>query len=332
VARLYGFERIEAHPPRVAARMLPVPEGRRSLHALRQRLAASAYREVINFSFVEPGWEADFAGAPEPIRLLNPISSQQSVMRTSLIGSLVDVVRKNHARKVPRIRVFELGRVFLRDPAAPAGPLSVGGVRQPMRIAAAAYGPASEPWDAAPRAVDFFDAKADLEELIAPLSARFHAESHPAFHPGRSARVVVDGIPSGWIGELHPKWQQKYGLPQAPVLFELDAEPLQRFPLPRPAVPSDQPIVVRDISMLFGAEAPVQAIFDAVEAEKPAIVRSFRLLSVFRGAGVPTNLKSLAFRVVMQDTERTLTDAEADAARDELVALLSRKFAASLRT
>jgi phenylalanyl-tRNA synthetase beta chain len=332
VARLYGFERIEAHPPRVAARMLPVPESRRSLHALRERLAASAYREVINFSFVEPGWEADFAGEANPIRLLNPIASQQSVMRTSLIGGLISNIKYNHARKVSRIRIFEVGRVFLRDPAAPEGPLSVGGLRQPMRIAAAAYGPASEHWDAAPRAVDFFDVKADLEQLIAPLGARFEAQSHPAFHPGRSARVLIDGTAAGWIGELHPKWQHKSGLPQAPVLFELDAEPIQRLALPRPGVPSDQPIVIRDISMLFRLETPVQAVLDAVQAEKPPIVRSFGVLSVFRGAGVPANLKSLAFRVVMQDTERTLTDAEADAARDALVALLSRKFAASLRT
>ena len=332
VARLYGFERIEAHPPRVAARMLPVPEGRRSLHALRERLAASGYREVINFSFVEPGWEADFAGETNPIRLLNPIASQQSVMRTSLIGSLVANIKYNHARKVPRIRVFEVGRVFLRDAAAPDGPLSVAGVRQPMRIAAAAYGPASEQWDAAARAVDFFDVKADLEDLIAPLGARFEAQPHPALHPGRSARVLLEGAAAGWIGELHPKWQQKYGLPQAPVLFELDAQALQELPLPRPAVPSDQPIVVRDISMLFPLETPVQAIFEAIQAEKPPIVRSAGLLSVFRGQGVPANLKSLAFRVVMQDTERTLTDAEADAARDALVALLGRKFAASIRT
>jgi phenylalanyl-tRNA synthetase beta chain len=332
VARLYGFERIEAHPPRVPARMLPVPEGRRSLHALRERLASSAYREVINFSFVEPGWEADYAGVADPIRLLNPIASQQSVMRTSLIGGLISNIKYNHARKVPRIRVFEVGRVFLRDPAAPDGPLSVGGLRQPMRIAAAAYGPAGEQWEAAPRAVDFFDVKADLEGLMAPLSARFEAQPHPAFHPGRSARVLVDGAAAGWIGELHPKWQHQCGLPQAPVLFELDAEPLQKLAFPRPGVPSDQPVVVRDISMLFPLETPFQAVLDAVQAEKPAIVRSFGVLSVFRGAGVPANLKSLAFRVVMQDTERTLTDAEADAARDALVALLSRKFAASLRT
>jgi phenylalanyl-tRNA synthetase beta chain len=333
VARVYGFERIAAHPPRVAATMLRSAEGRRSLHALRERLAAADYREVINFSFVEPAWEADFAGEANPIRLLNPIVSQQSVMRTSLIGSLVDVVKKNHFRKVPRIRVFEAGRVYLRDPAAKDGPLSVGGLRQPLRIAAAAYGPAfAEQWDMPPRPVDFYDVKADLEALLAPLEARFEPAQHPAFHPGRCAEVRVGGQKIGWLGELHPKWLQKYALPQAPVIFELDAEPLQAVPLPRPQVPSDQPIVLRDISMLFGLEVPVKAIFDALEAEKPPIVRSVTLLSVFRGAGVPADRKSLAFRVVMQDTERTLTDAEADGARDKLVALLGRKFSATLRT
>ncbi|HEU5175827.1 MAG TPA: phenylalanine--tRNA ligase subunit beta [Burkholderiales bacterium] len=332
VARLYGFERIAAHPPRVAASMLPVPEGKRSLHALRERMAASDYREVINFSFVEPAWEADFAGEANPIRLLNPIASQQSVMRTSLIGSLISNIRYNHARKVPRIRIFEVGRVFLRDPAAKDGPLAVGGLRQPMRIAAAAYGAAAEQWDAAARGVDFFDLKADLENLVAPLTARFEAAAHPAFHPGRSARVTIAGAAAGWVGELHPKWLLKYGLPQPAVLFELEAEPLQGVPLPRPAVPSDQPTVVRDISMVFALETPVQAVLDAIQAEKPAILRSAGLLSVFRGPGIPADRKSLAFRVVMQDTERTLTDAEADAARDALVALLGRKFAATIRT
>ena len=333
VARVYGFERIAAHPPRAAATMLQVPEERRSLHTLRERLAAADYRELISFSFVEPAWEADFAGEPNPIRLLNPIVSQQSVMRTSLIGSLVDAVRKNHSRKVPRIRVFEAGRVFLRDPQAQDGPLSVRGLRQPMRIAAAAYGPAlQEQWDAPPRAVDFYDVKADLEGLLAPLAARFEPGSHPALHPGRCARVLVGGAPAGWVGELHPKWQLKYELPLAPALFELDAEPLQGVALPSPAIPSDKPIVLRDISMLFALEAPVGAIFEAIQAEKPAIVRAVTLLSLFRGAGVPADRKSLAFRVVMQDTERTLTDAEADAARDALVALLGRKFSATLRT
>jgi phenylalanyl-tRNA synthetase beta chain len=332
VARLYGFERIAAHPPRVGARMLAAPERRRSLHETRARLAAADYQEVITFSFVEPQWELDFAGEANPIRLLNPIASQQSVMRTSLIGSLVDVVRRNHFRKVPRIRVFEVGRVFLRDAATPAGPLSVAGVHQPARIGGAAYGPAfAGQWDAPERAVDFFDVKGDLEALCAPLAARFEPAPHPAFHPGRSARVLLGGKPAGWLGELHPKWLQRYELPQPPVLFELDAAALAAVPMPAPQVPSRFPPVVRDIALVFDNDTPVQAVLDAMEAEKPPIVQSVRLFSLYRGSGLPSGRKSLAFRVVMQHTERTLTDAEADAARDLLVSLLGRKFSAGLR-
>jgi len=341
VARIYGFERIEAHPPRAAATMLRAPEALRSLHALRERLAAADYHEVINFTFVEPQWENDFgspaAGEHSPIRLLNPINSQQSVMRTTLLGSLIANVRYNHARKVPRIRVFEVGRVFLRDPAVQDGPLSVRGVRQPMRIAAAAYGPAlEEQWGSKARAVDFFDVKADLEALAAPLALRFAPVAHPAFHPGRSARVLMGGKAAGWLGELHPRWQRKYELAQPAVLFELDAEPLQSVPMPRFEPPSRYPAVVRDLSLLFPAGTPVQAVLDAIQAEKSPIVSTVRVFDLYQGAdpsgGGASGTKSLAFRVVMQDTERTLTDAEADAARDELVALLARKFSAILRT
>lgn len=333
VARIYGFERIEAHPPRAAATMLRAPETVRSLHALRERLAAADYHEVINFTFVEPAWEADFAEAGPPIRLLNPINSQQSVMRTTLIGSLIDVLRKNHFRKAPRIRVFEVGRAFLRDAATQDGPLSVAGVRQPMRVAAAAYGPAlDEQWGMPGRAVDFFDVKADLEAFAAPLALRFEPLAHPAFHPGRSARVLVEGKPAGWLGELHPKWQRKYELPQPAILFELDAVLLQGVPMPRFDPPSKYPAVVRDLSLLFSLDASVQAVLQAIQAEKPPLVRAVRLFDLYQGPDLPRGSKSLAFRVVMQHTERTLTDAEADGARDELVALLGRKFSATLRT
>jgi len=333
VARIYGFERIAAHPPRAAMTMSKTPETERSLHELRERLAAADYREIISFSFVEPAWEEDFAAEGNPIRLLNPIASHQSVMRTTLIGSLVDVVRKNHQRKVARIRVFEVGRVFVRDDASQDGPLSVRGVRQPMRIAAAAYGPAfPQQWEGSERAVDFFDVKADLEALVAPLELRFEPAAHPAFHPGRSAKVWLDGEAIGWMGELHPKWLGKYELPQPAILFELEARALQQVPLPQPKVPSRFPPVVRDMALEFNLETPVQAVLEAIQAEKPAIVRSVRLFSVYRGAGLPPGTKSLAFRVVMQHTERTLTDAEADAARDALVALLGRRFSARLRT
>jgi phenylalanyl-tRNA synthetase beta chain len=317
--------------------MLPAPEGTRSLHDLRERLAAADYREVINFSFVSPASEQDFAGGANPIHLLNPINSEQSVMRTTLIGSLLSNISYNNARKVPRIRVFEVGRVYLRDPSVPDGPLSVAGVRQPVRIGAAAFGSAlPEQWGAPSRAVDFHDMEADLQALAAPLPVSVEAAPHPAFHPGRSARVRVDGRPAGWLGELHPGWLQKYGLSQPVVLFEVEAEALLRVPMPRFETPSKYPPVVRDIAVVLPARVSAGAVLASISAQKPAIVRQVTLFDLYQGpnlvSGAPPGSKSLAFRVVMQHTEKTLTDAEADAARDELVALLGREFSATLRT
>jgi phenylalanyl-tRNA synthetase beta chain len=183
--------------------------------------------------------------------------------------------------------------------------------------------------------VDFFDVKADLEAICAPQSLRLEAAPHPALHPGRSARVQVQRGDSygelGWIGELHPRWQQKYELPQPVVLFELDAEILADAPLPKPQQPSRFPPVLRDIALLVDAGLPVQALLDAARAEKPPIVREVGVFDLYQGPSLPAGKKSLAFRVVMQDTERTLTDVEADSARDALIGLWGRRFGAILR-
>jgi phenylalanyl-tRNA synthetase beta chain len=332
VARLHGFDRIPAHPPRARAVMAAVPEARRSLHALRERLAACDFQEVVNFGFVEPAWESDLCAGPDPIRLLNPIASQQSVMRTSLLGGLIANVRYNVARKLERVRVFEVGRVYLRDRGQADAPLEVGGARQPVRVAAAAYGPAWEDqWGMPGRPVDLFDLKADLEALAAPLKLRYEAAAHPALHPGRSARVHLADQAIGWIGELHPRWQQKYELSQSVAMLEVEAAALQHCPLPDPRVPSKYPPVARDIALLVNTDITADALLAVAMAEKPAIVQRVSLFDLYQGPSLPEGKKSLAFRVVMQDTERTLTDAEADVARDALVELWGRRFSATPR-
>jgi phenylalanyl-tRNA synthetase beta chain len=333
VARVYGFERIPANPPTARAAMRTEPESHRSLHALRAQIAARDFQEVVNFTFVDPGWEADLAANTNPVRLLNPIASHQSAMRSSLIGGLVENIRYNMARKLSRVRVFEVGRAFFRDASVKDGELAVAGLAQPMRIAAAACGPAEdEQWGEPVRPVDFFDLKADVEALVWPRVARFESATHPALHPGRSARVVVDGTPIGWVGELHPRWQAKFELPQPAVVFELDAGALQQVPVPHPEEPSRFPPVVRDIAVLVNAGLQVQAVLDALQAEKPAIVRSVRLFDLYQGKSLPPGRKSLAFRIVMQDTEKTLTDAEADSAIAQMVELLGERFGGTLRT
>ncbi len=332
VARVFGFERIPAHPPRAPAVMRSRPESQMSLHALRMRLAGSDYHEVINFSFVEPRWESDFSGEQNPVRLLNPIASQLAVMRSSLIGSLVANIRYNLARKLPRVRVFEAGRVFLRDPGVRDGPLTVAGLRQPMRIAAAACGPALEAqWGERDRPVDFFDVKGDLEAFLAPKRARFEAGRHPAFHPGRCARVVLNREPAGWIGEIHPRWVLKYELPGPVILFELDVEVIQGTALPSYQEVSKFPPVRRDIAVEVDERHPLQALLDSMQARKAPIVDSITAFDMYRGKGVGPGKKSLAFRVLLQDTQKTLTDAEVDAAVAGLRAVLEQEYGAKLR-
>jgi phenylalanyl-tRNA synthetase beta chain len=332
VARVHGFDNIPAHPPVAPAVMHAQREAERSLHQLRARVAASGYEEVVNYSFVEEAWEQDFAGNANPIRLINPIASQLAVMRTALIGGLIANVRYNVNRKLARIRVFEVGRVFLRAPGAPDGELEVAGIRQPVHIGGAAYGPAyEEQWGIPRRPVDFFDVKGDVEALVAPRVARFVRATHPALHPGRSARIELDGAPVGWIGELHPEWQQKYELPAAPIVFEVDAAPLTRLAVPQYEEISKFPAVTRDLSVEVDEAVPAHALLEALAAARPGLVREVRLFDLYRGDNIAKGRKSLAFRVVMQDTARTLTDAEVDAAMADLERLLSTRFGAQRR-
>jgi phenylalanyl-tRNA synthetase beta chain len=332
VARVHGFQNIPANPPLAAAIMRSEPETHRSLHALRALLAAADYQEVINFSFVEPDWESDFAANAEPIQLLNPIASQLSVMRSSLIGGLVANVRYNLNRRATRVRVFEIGRVFLRQPTAPDGPFEVAGVRQPVRVAAAAFGPAAEEqWGTARREVDFFDVKGDLEALLAPSRARFEPAAHPAMHPGRCARILLGNACVGWIGELHPRWQQKYELPGSLVVFEVDAAPLQVAALPIYGEVSKFPAVSRDIAVILPDPVPVQAVLDDLAAHKPGLVERVTLFDLYRGPAVENGKKSLAFRVLLQDTQKTLTEEEVDSAVAQLMQRLRERFGGKLR-
>ena len=332
VARVHGFDQIPVRPPLAAAVMRNEPETHRSLHTLRAAVAAADYLEVINFSFVEPEWEADFAGNPNPIRLLNPIASQLSVMRSTLMSGLVANLRYNLNRRASRVRVFEVGRVFLRAPGVPEGPLEVAGIRQPVRIGAIAFGPAlEEQWGVATSMVDFFDVKGDLQNLLSPRQARFEPAAHPALHPGRSARVLLDGQAVGWVGELHPLWQEKYELPGPAILFEVDAAPMQQVELPVFREVSRFPAVSRDVSVIVPETVAIQAILDHLALHKPASVESIQLFDLYRGAGVENGKKSLAFRVLLQDTQKTMTDPEVESAVAQLKERLVREFGGKLR-
>ena len=339
VARIYGFERIPDVPPRARAQIRITPETLRGPHELRARMAALDYQEVINFSFVEEAWERDYAGEDNPIRLLNPIASQLAVMRTSLIGGLVENIAHNMRHRQSRVRVFELGRVFLRNAEVRDGDLAVAGIEQPNRLAGAAWGPAvDEQWGVAARPVDFYDVKNDLYTLVGTQASALQCipDAHPALHPGRGARLELDGKPVGWLGELHPRWVQQAELGQAPVVFEVDVDAISRGAMPVLAERSRQPVVIRDLAIWVDSAASYQDLLKTLTRTIASdanlnVVRDIRLFDVWRDNSVANNEKSLAFRFWLQNPGATLDDATVDACMAALLQTLMKHHGARQR-
>jgi phenylalanyl-tRNA synthetase beta chain len=336
VIRVIGYDTLPADPPRGDLTPCVKSESLRDADTLRRGIAALGYRETINFSFVEERWERELAGNPDPIRVLNPIASALSVMRSSLVGSLIGVLRLNLARKATRLRIFEAGRVFRRDAAAIDGQASVAGLSQPMRLGGLAWGPA-EPlqWDRAERAVDFYDVKGDLETLCAPTRLAFVAAPHPALHPGRSARIELDGRAVGFVGELHPRWRLAYELPSAPILFEIDAAGLAAIGLPAHRPIARHPAAWRDIAVIAGEAVTHDAVMQAIAAVPGGLVRSARLFDVYKPARPTGDIgpgeRSLAIRLEILDEAATLTDERIDGVVADVLAALRERLGLRLR-
>ncbi|MDD3675341.1 phenylalanine--tRNA ligase subunit beta [Thauera propionica] len=328
LARLYGYDNIPAVAPQGSLMMTPSSEHRRPVWDVRHLLAGRGYQEVVNFAFVEEAWERDFCANEDPIRLANPIASQLSVMRSSLIAGLVGNLATNRKRQIDRVRVFEVARVFQRK----ADGEPVAGFHQSMRVAGLAAGTAlPEQWGERGRAVDFFDVKADVEALFAPRQLTFETLSHPALHPGRAANVLLDGHAVGFVGELHPVWVQRYDLGSAPVVFEVELDAALQSRMPAYREISRMPAVFRDLALVVGLDVTVARVIETLRAVAPEVVKDIALFDVYHGKGIDPDKKSLAFRVLMQDTQRTLEDVEVDAAVAVLVQQAETALGARLR-
>ena len=342
IARVIGYNNLPVTPPLAPITARIRPEAQRSSHDVRRALAGLGYQETINFSFVEERWEHELAGNPVPVKLHNPIASQMSVMRSSLLGSLLQVLKFNQDRKASRVRVFELGRVFLRDGSVANTDSSVEGFHQPMRVAGMALGGVDSPhWGTKDRLVDFFDASGDVEALLAPVRPVFEPANHPAMHPGRCARVLVDGQAIGFVGELHPRWRQSYDLASAPVMFELDLDAVLHRPVPVfRQVAKHQP-VQRDIAVLVGEQVTHAALMATIwSAPTQGLLRDATLFDVYRpkpqaeaSTVVPTHPaeKSLAVRLTLNSDDATLTEQQIDTAVQAVVAQLSASLGARQR-
>jgi phenylalanyl-tRNA synthetase beta chain len=323
IARLHGYDSIPATVPRADLLMLPASETALNRAWLRDSMVASGYQEVVSYSFVDESWERDLLGNASPIALKNPIASNMSVMRSGLWGGLLDILVYNLNRKQERVRLFEIGAAYFKDG---------DGYNEVNRISGLAYGDAMpEQWGIAAREVDFFDVKAEVD-LLTNGRARFTAGQHPALHPGQSAQVLLDGKAIGWTGKLHPKWQQHYQLPRDTMLFELDTEPLLKRDLSQYEEVPKFPPVRRDLAVIVDEKISVQTLIDTMRAVKISVVSEIALFDVYRGKSIVENKKSLAFLVLMQDTQKTLTDAEADEVMAKLLDSIVRQHGAQLRS
>jgi phenylalanyl-tRNA synthetase beta chain len=293
------------------------------LTRIQQTLVARDYQEIVSYAFVEEQSERDLCGNADPVALQNPIASNLAVMRSSLIGGLVGALRFNLNRKQTRVRLFEVGACFAK---------SGDDYVQTQRLSGIAYGSClQEQWGSAARSVDFYDVKSDVEALFAPLNVRFVAAIHPALHPGRSAKIYCADKAVGWIGELHPHWQQQYDMAQSGVWFEVELAALTQAQVPRMSEVAKFLPVRRDLAVLVDESVTVQTLLDAMQLAAVPFVHQVDLFDVYRGKGVESGKKSLAFRVTLQDTKKTLTDAEIEPSLVLLVDILNKQ-GAQLRT
>jgi phenylalanyl-tRNA synthetase beta chain len=324
IARIRGYDRIGSTIPS-AGRVGGAPAEYRFRSRVREALVRAGLREVRLLSFASGEDVRLFAGA-EPVEVANPIQSEEGYLRTSLIPGLLRAVARNRSRGVATIAIFEVGTVFsLGDP-----------IREEVRVAYAIGGPAGVAWHAERRDLDVLDAKGVLEALVVELGVEGWALGSglpPPMHPGRSARVLLDGDPAGLIGELHPSTAEAFDLQGRVSVAELGvAELIWAARKDFVATwPPRFPPVRRDLAFELAGDVPAGEVLAAISEAGGELLSEVVLFDVFEGPPIREGAKSLAFALEIRSEERTLTDEEADEVVARIVERVATSFGGSLR-
>ncbi|OGT90073.1 MAG: phenylalanine--tRNA ligase subunit beta [Gammaproteobacteria bacterium RIFOXYA12_FULL_61_12] len=327
IGRIHGFENIPSNSPRIPMTLAIRPERELDLDAVKQRLIGLGYQEVITYSFIEPKWAAAVAPGVETIPLANPISAEMSEMRPSLWPGLIACAKHNFARQQSRVRVFENGLQFQRRD---------GDILQEPMLAGLVSGDClGEQWGAPGRPIDFFDMKADLENLLRiggePDAYRFEALEHPALHPGQSAGIFHHGVLAGHLGMLHPRLAAEWDLDKNLFLFELRLSAIRKGGLPAFKPLSKFPSIRRDIALVLDREVGFGTLEKCVRAHGSEILRDILLFDVYTGEKVDSGRKSLALGLILQDSSRTLTDQDVEETMTGILRGLAGELGAQLR-
>ena len=327
LARIVGYSQLPSRRPQGAMHMQARSEGRLRRQQLSQLLVDRGYQEVISYSFVDPKMQAIFDPELEPIALANPISADLSVMRSSLWAGLMPIVQHNLNRQQSRIRLFEHGLAFRREGDT---------IRQQPHLAGVVCGLREpEQWGMPEQRVDFYDVKADIEALLGlsrrSNEVRFVAASHPALHPGQSARIFLGEQAIGWLGAIHPELEPKLDLHGQTLIFELEIDAVLSRNISKFAEISRFPAIRRDLAFVVDVATEAGKIFDCIRAVSPETLRELKLFDVYQGEHIDSGSKSLALGLTLQAQSRTLTDDEVDAVIFTIVNTLKDELGATIR-
>ena len=327
VVRLYGYDHIQPVPGMLTATLGSVTESSVSLERVRATLVARGYQEAITYSFVDRQLDAAFTTDSEAMALSNPISSELSVMRQSLWPGLINALKYNLSRQHNRVRLFESGVRFIPEH---------NDIKEENVISGLACGAAlPEQWGASSRHADLFDIKSDLQTVFDLTGAghefAFTAATIPSLRPGRTAQVSRSGVSIGWAGELHPALVKQLGLTTAPILFELALKPMVAAQLPAFTPISKYPAVRRDVAIIVASDIPVHDLEQTARDAAGAILREAVVFDVYEGENIETGSKSVALGLILQETSRTLTDADVEKIIHAVTDRLSREFNATIR-
>ncbi|MBI3570475.1 MAG: phenylalanine--tRNA ligase subunit beta [Gammaproteobacteria bacterium] len=327
LARVYGYEKIIPTRPRMEMRARALPETRLATSRLRTALVDRDYQEVITYSFVDPDLQKLLDPAARPLALANPIAANMSVMRASLWPGLVQTLLYNQNRQAERQRLFEVGRRFLSTGAD---------ISQEYMLSGAMTGAVGVPqWGMERREVDFFDAKADVEALLALTGKageyRFQSASRPALHPGMTAEILSKGNRVGWVGGLHPGIREKLDLNSPVFLFELTCAVFEEAKTQIYREISRFPAIRRDIAVTVEASLPAAEILECVKNVAGNLLINLELFDEYHGKGIDSGRKSFAMGLTLQESSRTLKDSEVDAVMAKVVIALETVFKAKLR-
>jgi phenylalanyl-tRNA synthetase beta chain len=326
VCRLFGYNNVPAKMPRIKSKLAEIPRTSFTSREFKTRFASMGFFEAITYSFIDPDLHRIFDEQLKPLELSNPMSVEQSVMRTSLIPGLTQACASNVAHQQTSGKLFELGAVFL--------PKEDGAIQQPVRIASIAWGDRGQQnWHKQDVALDYFDLKGVVDSLgrWSGRQFRYQAGANNYLHPGQSAQVCLDeGTEIGWLGKLHPAIQKKLNLPDC-FVFELDFETLSsRVPSVYKEI-SRFPSVKRDIAILVDKSVSASEVVNLLEEELGKGLRDVRLFDVYEGKGIDSDKKSLALSLTFESQTATLTEEEIVEYSDKSLNALRREFKAELR-